>query len=179
MNEGRISIRYANALYALAVEKGAQEEVYAQMTTLAHSFIQLPKISEALSNPMYSAEQKINLLVTAAGVKISALVKQFIEFVVAKGREEYMVFMSMSFQDIYRKNERIVEGKISSTVHLPEETLNRIVRFIKIKYRQKLELTTHIDHDLIGGFVMEVNNFRFDASLKTELANIQKNLYTV
>lgn len=176
MNEGKISIRYARALYTLALEKKMQEVVYKEMIQLSHSFMHLPKMSEVLSNPMFSPEDKIKLLITASGENISELTDQFIRFVVSKNREEYMIFMAMSFQDIYRKEERIVLGQISSPVHLPQEVVDRIKRYIKIKYRQKLELRTHIDHELIGGFVMEVNNYRYDASVLNELTNIKKRL---
>lgn len=176
MNEGKISIRYANAVYALAVEQGLQNEVYNEMRILSESFIRLPKITDALSNPMFSAEDKIKLLTTASGQTISAVMQQFIKFVVQKGREEYMVFISMSFQDIYRKKERMVLGKISSPVALPEETIKQIKRFITVKYRHHLDLHTEIDPSLIGGFVMEVSNYRFDASVKNELQRIQNEL---
>lgn len=172
MNEGKISIRYANAIYALAVEQGLQEEIYKQMCLLSDAFMALPQITEALSNPMYSNDDKVKLLSTACGKDVSALMIQFIKFIVEKGREEYMVFISMSFQDIYRKKERIVRGRISSTVALPEEAINRIKRFITVKYRHHLDLVTELDSELIGGFVMEVNNFRFDASVKSELQRI-------
>lgn len=176
MNEGKISIRYANAVYALAVEQGIQDQIYKEMCILSESFIRLPKMTEVLSSPMFTAEDKVKLLTTACGQKISALTLQFLKFVVEKGREEYMIFIAMSFQDIYHKKERIILGKISSTVPLPEETITRIKRFITVKYRHHLELQTEIDKDLLGGFVMEVSNYRFDASVKNELKRIQKQL---
>ncbi len=178
MNLGKISIRYASALYALAVEKKEQDKVYEQMKVLSQAFICVPNLTDALSNPMYSQENKIILLETACGggKEINPLVKTFIEFVVRKGREEYMLFMAMSFLKIYRKEEKIVLGNIISTVELPEETINKIKRFITIKYRQHLELHTEIDKNIIGGFIMEVNNYRFDTSLRTKLESIKRSL---
>lgn len=176
MDLGKIANRYAGALYALAVEKKEQDPVYEQMKVLAQAFISVPDLTEALSNPMYSEENKIILLATACGKKVNPLVQTFLEFVVRKGREEYMLFIAMSFLNIYRKEERIVIGNITSTVDLPRETIEKIKRFITVKYRQHLELHTEIDKNIIGGFIMEVDNYRFDASLKTKLESIKRSL---
>ncbi len=176
MDLGKIGNRYAGALYAIAVEKKEQDSVYEQMKVLSQAFISVPDLTEALSNPMYSDENKIVLLATACGKKVNPLVQTFLEFVVKKGREEYMLFIAMSYLKIYRKEERIVIGNIISTVDLPQETIDKIKRFITVKYRHHLELHTEIDQDIIGGFIMEVNNYKFDASLKAKLESIKRSL---
>jgi len=179
MNLGKISIRYARALYNLAEEKGVHHDIYNQMCVVSDSFIQLPRLTEALANPMYSADEKERLLETSAGINISPVLTQFFKFVIEKGREEFMVFIAMSYQDIYRKEQRIVLGKISSASKLNEDSLARIKKYIAEHYDSNLLVTTQVDPSLIGGFIMEVNNFRFDVSAKTELENIQKQMVSL
>jgi F-type H+-transporting ATPase subunit delta len=105
--------------------------------------------------------------------------RQFIHFVIEKGREEFMLFIAMSYQDIYRKEQKIVLGKITSARQMNEESLARIKKYIAEHYDSNLLLTTHVDPAIIGGFVMEVNNFRFDVSVRTELQNIQKQMVSM
>jgi F-type H+-transporting ATPase subunit delta len=179
MNLGKISIRYARALYTLAEEKELHHQVYQEMSTVADSFISLPQLTDALSNPMYSVSEKEKLLTTSAGTQISPIMRQFIHFVIEKGREEFMLFIAMSYQDIYRKEQKIVLGKITSARQMNEESLARIKKYIAEHYDSNLLLTTHVDPAIIGGFVMEVNNFRFDVSVRTELQNIQKQMVSM
>ncbi|MBN1463360.1 MAG: F0F1 ATP synthase subunit delta [Paludibacteraceae bacterium] len=176
MNEGRISIRYAQALYAMAAEKKCENEIYEQMLLLTQAFFQVPEFSVALSNPIYSKEQKLNLLLTAIGKEISKELRTFFEFVLEKGREEFLIFFSMSYQDIYRKEKKLVVGELVSATKLNDKALQKITDFVKARYNQKLELKTSINPDLIGGFVFEVNNQRMDASIKEELKKIQASM---
>ena len=108
MNEGKISVRYAHALYALAEEKGAHHEVYKEMGTLALSFFEFPDLTKTLSNPMHSSKEKLALLTTAAGGTISSLLNDFFQFVIKKEREEFMIFIAMSYKKYYREMQHIV-----------------------------------------------------------------------
>lgn len=173
MNEGRISIRYASALYAMAVEKKCEVKVYEQLIVLTNSYFQTPALSIALSNPTYTKKQKLDLMITASGTKVIKELITFFEFILDKKRESYLLFICMSFQDIYRKDKKLVVGEIISTVELNDKALKQITAFVQSKYDQKLDLITKIDPSLIGGFIFEVNNQRMDASIKAELRRIQ------
>ena len=173
MNEGRISKRYAGALYAMAVEKKCEHIIYKQIFTLTSSYFETPGLSNALSNPIYTKKQKLDLLITASGKNAPKELVTFFEFVLDKGREEFLLFMCMSFQDIYRVEQKMVVGEIVSAVELDDKAIQQITKFVQAKYDQKLELISKIDPSIIGGFVFEVNNQRMDASIKEELRRIQ------
>ena len=109
MNTGKISVRYSSALYSIAKERGEEESVYEQMHALSEAFSHTPGMSAALSNPMYSDDDKLKLLRTAIGAGLTETVDQFFLFVVKKERLEFMPFMSMMYQEIYRKDKNIQE----------------------------------------------------------------------
>jgi len=176
MDEGKISMRYARVLYALAVEKGLHQQIYNEMQILSQSFFNVPDLSRTLSNPMHTTEEKLSLLATASGNNISSLLSDFYRFVIKKGREEFMIFIAMSYQDYYRMKQHIVVGKITSVLPLKEESLAKVKQLIKSNFDSTINLSTEVDPSIIGGFVFEVNNYRMDSSIKTELQNIQKEL---
>src|ERR1035437_660375 len=126
MNEGKISIRYARALYAMAVEKKSEKAVYDQIFTLSESFFALPGLAEALSNPIYTKKQKYDLMITASGKKTPKELEKFFEFVLEKDREEFLLFICMSFQDIYREEQKMVIGEIVSAVQLNDKAIQKI-----------------------------------------------------
>jgi F-type H+-transporting ATPase subunit delta len=177
MNLGKISIRYARALYALAKEQNIQHTVFEELHLLAKSFFHFPKLHDALSNPMHTAADKEKLLITAAGgEQISPLLKQFFQFIIRKGREEFVLFMAMSYQDIYRKDENIVLGTITSAIPMEKEAVEKIKHEVLEKYSRKLSVHTELDESLIGGFVIQINNFKLDASVKNQLQEIAKEM---
>ncbi|MDR1678941.1 MAG: F0F1 ATP synthase subunit delta [Prevotellaceae bacterium] len=176
MNLGKISGRYAHALYALAEEKSLTEQIFKQFTHLSEIFVQLPQLSAALANPMYSAADKEKLLVTATGAKTDSLLADFFNFVIAKGRAEFMVFMVSSYIDRYRKDKKIVLGKITSAVTLSDDALAKVKQLVSKLYNSDVNLTASTNSELIGGFVLELNNSRYDASVRTELNEIKQQL---
>ncbi len=177
MNLGKISIRYARALYALAKEQNIQHTIFEELHLLANSFFHFPKLHEVLANPMHSAADKEKLLITAAGgERISPLLKRFFRFIIEKNREEFVLFMAMSYQDIYRKDENIVLGTITSANPMEKEAVERIKHGVLEKYGRKLSVHTELDESLIGGFVIQINNFKLDVSVKNQLQEIAKEM---
>ena len=52
MEVGIISMRYAKALMAYAEERGAEERLYHELVTLAHSFRTVKGFCAVLDNPI-------------------------------------------------------------------------------------------------------------------------------
>lgn len=176
MNEGRISVRYAQALYALAEEKGVQQEVYQMLERLSQAFIEVPGLARSLANPIHTAEQKLGLLLTATGCAADSLLAGFFNFVISKGREDFMVFISMSYQTLYRKNQRIVVGRITSALPLASGSVEKIREVVDKQFSAGIELSTEVDPEILGGFILEVDNYRMDSSIRSALEQVKAGL---
>lgn len=176
MNIGKISVRYARALYALASEQGVEQQLFEQVQHLSEVFFKMPELSDALSNPLFGSDDKEKLLLTAAGKEALPLLRQFFHFVIEKERESLFQFMVMSFLDIYRKEKHIVLGKIVSARPLDQSVFERLREFIRKTSGVEALLTRETDSSLIGGFVLEINNSRLDASVRTQLREIENHL---
>lgn len=176
MDEGKISVRYAHALYALAEEQGIHHQIYQEMQMMSQAFLEIPELTKALANPMHSVKEKLNLLGTACGGNSGDLLKKFFQFVIKKGREEFMIFIAMSYQKYYREKQRIVVGQITSAIALKEEALTKIRYLVDKQFNASIELTTKIDPEIIGGFVFEVDNYQMDSSVRRALQDIKNEL---
>lgn len=176
MNEGKISVRYAQALYALAEEKNLQQAIYISLERLTQAFFEVPALASTLANPMHKRKEKLELLLTASESKPDSLLADFFGFVIDKGREEFMVFISMSYQKIYREKERVVIGKIISALPLKEASIEKIRQLVDKQFSASIELSTSVEPDIMGGFILEVDNYRMDSSIRTELEHIRTEL---
>ena len=67
MNEGLIPRRYAKALLKFAVERHQDARLYEIMNNLSRGFEMYPSLDSTVANPFIAADQKQQLLVTAAG----------------------------------------------------------------------------------------------------------------
>jgi len=173
MNTGKISARYAKALYLFAEENGKENAVYEEMKVVAKSFMDLPELREALKNPTVSKEKRKQLLITAAGTQVSDEYKKFVDLVIEHKREEYFQGMSLVFQDMYRKKKNIITSTLITASPISEAEEARMREAIKTKVSGTVEFEKSIDPDLIGGFILNVETYQLDASVKSQLRNIR------
>ncbi|MCK9156930.1 MAG: F0F1 ATP synthase subunit delta [Paludibacteraceae bacterium] len=176
MDTGRISARYAKALYEYAVEKKQDTVIYEEMKLLSDSLFAVPEINKALLNPVISTEKKKELLITAAGTDVCPEFKRFLDLVVEKRREAYFHFISLVYQDVYRKANNIVIGKLSTATPVEAKEEERLRKIVSDRTKGQVDFQTIINPDLVGGFILQVGTYQLDASISSQLKDIKDQL---
>lgn len=176
MDLGLISVRYARALLKAANLEKQSEQVYADMQTLAAEYVSVPELSATIANPMLSEEQKAALLVTATGGTKCDLTHRFIKLVLKEGRGNIMQFISNSFISQYREQNNLIQARLSTAAALKPETETKLRKLVEGKTNGKVDFQTAVDPELIGGFVLEYDTYRLDASVKRQLSAILSKL---
>ena len=174
MNNGKISIRYAKALLSSAKEAKVEEQVYSEMTTLDSAFAQIQLLKQAMTNPTLTKEDKIKLLNSVFNNKASKLTQGFINLVVENGREDYFHIIALSFQELYRKDKNIVVTHLTTAIELDEPLKKKIINSVEEQENSKVELRTEVNPDIIGGYILDIDGKRLDASIIRQLSKLYK-----
>lgn len=174
MDNGKISVRYAKALFNQATSEQCAAEVYACLSRLAANYsLAINAFNEVLSNPMVASEKKLNLLKTAIGEPIHPCVTHFLEFLIAKKRENKVFLIALQYQEMYRKANDIVRADVTTASEVDDALLEKIRRFVEEKFHCTADLQLKVDPALIGGFTLDIEHFRMDASIKGKLEKIK------
>ena len=176
MDIGVISVRYARALLKSATDQKLEEKVYQEMMTIAKSYLEVPQLRQTIDNPMLSKDKKQMLLLTAVGEKPSELTKSFIQLVLKEDRENVMQFMANSYITLFRKQKNVIRGKLTTAAHVSAQTEQKMRQMVESKTNGTVEFETEVNPDIIGGFILEYDTYRMDASVKTQLNNILNTL---
>jgi len=176
MDIGVLSVRYARALLKSAIEAKIEEQVYREMQALADCYLRVPELRFTIDNPMLAKNKKEELLVTACGEKASDLTKRFIALVLQESRESNLQFMANSYITLYRKQKNLIRGKLITATAVDATTEQKMKQMVESKTQGTVEFQTEVNPDLIGGFVLEYGTYRMDASIKSKLNNILKQL---
>lgn len=176
MDLGLVSVRYARALLKAGIEAKQSEKVYDDMISIAESYVKLPQLRTTIDNPMLSRQQKEKLLVAAAAGTTSKLTNTFIALVLKEGRESIMQFIANSFITLYRKHNNLIRAKLTTATALNSATESRLRQLVESKTNGNVEFKTEIEPDIIGGFVLEYDTYRMDASVKSQLNAVLSNL---
>lgn len=172
MDIGVISVRYARALLKCATELKMQQQVYQEMQTLTQSYIQVPQLRFTIDNPMLAKEKKEMLLNTAAGGNISDLTKRFIALVLNEGRESTINFMAASYLTLYRKQNNIIRGRLITAVPVTTQIEKRMRQKVESRTKGNVEFLTEVNPEIIGGYILEYDTYRLDASIQNQLRSI-------
>ena len=176
MDIGVISVRYARALLKSATDQQLEATVYKEMMTVAKSYLEVPQLRQTIDNPMLSKDKKEVLLLTAAGPNPCALTKSFIQLVLREDRENVMQFMANSYITLYRKQKNVIRGKLITAARVSPQTEQKMRQMVESKTQGTVEFETEVNPDIIGGFILEYDTYRMDASVKTKLNNILNTL---
>ena len=176
MDYGVISVRYARALLKSATELKVEEKVYADMIMLAACYVEVADLRATIENPMLLRSEKVRLLTTALGPDANELSKRFIELVLKEGREKVLQFMANSYITFYREQKNIIRGKLTTAAAVSEATEQKMKQMVESRTQGTVDFNTEVDPSIIGGFILEYDTYRMDASVKTRLNNILSEL---
>ncbi len=174
MDNGKISVRYARALLNNANEQHCETEVYEQLMRLTDNYsMAIGQFNEVLSNPMIPGEEKIKLLRTAIGEPIHPCLTRFIDFVTEKKRESKIFLIALKYQEMYRKEKHLLRANVTIAAELDDNALEKIRTYVERTFNCGVEMHVKTDPMLIGGFMLDIEHDRMDASIKGRLEKLK------
>ena len=174
MYVGAISMRYSKALLAFANEGNVSNVVYMEALILEQSFKEVLELRHAMENPILTQENKMNLLITASGGKISKQMERFFQLVMKEKREKFLPSIMRSYIDLYRKQENISVGNLITAVPMAPKEVERIRRIIVDHKGGSAEFSTKVDPSIQGGFIFEIGTYRLDASIANQIRKVKQ-----
>jgi len=176
MSTGQIAVRYAKALFLYAKGKELLDPVRADMELLLHASTRIPDIRQLLEIPIINSSKKATVLHEIFKSRMSQPSLDFIRMATRNKREEYLPGMARYFIQLFKEEKGIQVATVTSAIALDVESGNQIREMVREAFRSEIELQQEVREDLIGGFVLRVENKQLDASVKGKLANIKKEL---
>ncbi len=174
MSVFRISYRYANSLMQLANEKNIYPKVAKDAELIFNSLNQSKEIKSVLKSPVIKTELKKNLLKEIFLDKIFNETQNFIDFVIQKNREDILIDIFKEFLILCDKKEGILRASVKTAVEIDDTIKNKIKEKLENKTNKKVYANYSVDPILIGGFIINIEDQVFDASVKHKLKLLRK-----
>ncbi len=176
MNESKISVRYAKALFALAKETDSFDAMKKDIELLYQCIQEIPELQYVIQSPVIKSREKIKLFEEMFRTSFNPNTLTFIRLVLERHREEYLAGISRHFMTLMKTEQGIQAAEVVTAVPLDETLRQSILRLIAKKFNARVELNEMVDEKLIGGFVLRVGDQQIDASISTKLKRIQNEL---
>ncbi len=176
MKSTRAASRYAKALLDLAIERKELEKINEDVVVVYNAITGTRDLQLFLSSPVVKPKVKQAVLKEIFANSVSELTMHFILLIVQHGREVALKAILGSFIDQYRAYNNIAEATITTSTTVSKQTMESIQKKLADALGKKVELVEKVDENLIGGFIIETNNYRMDASLSGSMRKLKREL---
>ena len=175
MSANKIATRYAKSLLDLSLEQGKLDTVIQDIQAFDEA-VEQRDFYLLLKSPIVNTEKKVTILKEIFEGKFDKITMSFINLITKKKREMYLPEIADAFISMYRKHKKISKVVIKTAVPLGTSELNQIKSKLleSNAVEQNLEVETVVDESIIGGFVIEIGDRLYDASVKHKLDEIKK-----
>jgi F-type H+-transporting ATPase subunit delta len=166
---------YARSLFAVAKDQQKVDVVREQLGQLADALSENRELATFFFSPYFSTEEKKDGLDrTVEGAE--PIVRNFLGLLVEKHRMPALFRIRTAFDRLWEEENRMLPVTITSAIELDEATVRSIGERIGQQTGRKVELSAHVDPDVLGGLVLQVGNQILDASIRTRLDNLRKSV---
>jgi F-type H+-transporting ATPase subunit delta len=176
MSVYRISYRYANSLMLLAEEKKTFKKVAEDADLIFNTLAASKELRAVLKSPVIKSNDKKNVLAKIFDKKISTETLSFINFVLEKNREDILYDIFKEFVTLVDKKNGVVKANVLSAIELNEDAKKKVGMSFEKKLNKKVSANYAINPDLIGGFIVKIEDTVYDSSVKHQLALLSKKL---
>jgi F-type H+-transporting ATPase subunit delta len=164
---------YARALFEVAEEQDKLDTVKQQLDQFAGALHDNREMSVFFFSPYFTAEEKKNGLHKAVEGADPA-VMNFLEVLVERHRMPAIFRIRTDFQALYDKSKKLMPVLVTSAVELDPETIASLGKRIGEQTGNEIELSSKVDPEILGGIVLRVGNFIMDASIRTRLEQLRR-----
>lgn len=176
MASPRVAHRYAKSLISLAQEQNVLENIKADLILLSGTLRASDELSLMLASPIVVGDKKLAVLNAVFASKVSELTMAFIRILVEKGRESMLAGVASAGLSLIRdlNNVRVVE--VTTASGLDESTRERVLAEVKKLHDGDIEMNERVDGDIIGGYILKMDDRMVDASTRRQLQLLRREL---
>jgi F-type H+-transporting ATPase subunit delta len=171
----RLAGRYAKSLIDLATETNQLESVKEEVDSMLRSIQSSDDFKMLLRSPIIKADKKLAVLTEIGKGRFSTLMASFIRLLVVKGRESVLPEILAGFTEQYNVIKGIHKVKFVTASPISDEMRDELLTKFKQEANiEHIELTTVVEPEIIGGFLLEYDNKLIDASIVRDLRDVKR-----
>ncbi len=174
--ESKVAGRYAKSLLGLAIDQKAETKIFEDMQLISSTTEASRELALLLRNPIVNTDKKIKIIDSLFKGKVSDITLAFLNIIISKKREYYLEDISRQFISMYKAHVGIETAFVTTPFALDDKLRSEILKIVSAEAKGKVELVEQIDKDLIGGFVLKMNNRQVDTSIESKLREIRREL---
>jgi len=168
---------YAEALFEVGRDKGKLDALQQQLGQFADAVDRNRELQVFFFSPYLSTAEKqegIERAITGAEPELI----NFLELLVDKHRMTEVFRIRRELDELWKHENRRIDVTVTSAVELDPAVVEKIGQEVERQTEEKVDLSSRVDADILGGIVLQVGNMVLDASIRSRLEKLRKSVAT-
>jgi F-type H+-transporting ATPase subunit delta len=164
---------YARALFEVASDQDKLDELHDQLGEFADAIGENRDMARFFFSPYFSTQEKKEALEkTVTGAE--EIFMNFLETLLERHRMPVIFRIRDRFDKLWADENKMLPVEVTSAIELDKKTVADIGKSIGEQVDRKIELSSKVDPEILGGVVLRVGNFVLDASIRSRLDQLRK-----
>lgn len=167
--------RYANALFELALENKATDEIKSDLDRFDALIGESADLSRLVRSPVYGADEQLKALsaiLDKAGIK--GLGANFLRVITTNRRLFAVHDMIRIYRALVARHKGEVTAQVTAADQLSDKNLEALKGALKsVTGGKDIDLDVRVDPAIIGGLIVKLGSRMIDSSLRTKLNAIK------
>jgi F-type H+-transporting ATPase subunit delta len=164
---------YARSLFEVASEQEQLDTVKEQLGQFTDAVAQNRDLAVFFFSPYFSTDEKTSgLHRTVEGAE--PMVMNFLEALIERHRMPVIYRIRTEFDLLYDKSNKLLPVLLTSAIELDKATVESLGKRIGEQTGNEIELSSKVDPEILGGIILRVGNFIMDASIRTRLERLRR-----
>ena len=176
INSSKVAKRYAKALLDYSIEKHEEDNFVQEISSLVEVVRENPDLRALLHSPIVRMEIKHKVLQEVFSQR-SAILNLLIEILVENKRVSDLYGIAREYVIQYNRYKGKTTAYLTTAVELPESLKAQFVqKAIVLSGGKKITLESRVEPQLIGGFILRIDDLQYNASIAHKLYGIKEQL---
>jgi F-type H+-transporting ATPase subunit delta len=168
-----IAVVYSRSLFEAALDADKLDVVREQLGEFADALDDNRELQVFFFSPYFSTEEKKDGLHRAVE-GAEPLFLNFLELLLENHRMPVIFRIRREYERLWESHNRLLPVEVTSAVALDEQTVRGIGDRIAEQTGRKVELSSTVEPDILGGIIVRVGNQVLDASIRNRLDTLRK-----
>jgi len=164
---------YARALFEVARDQGVLDRVHDELGQFADALDEDRNLQVFLFSPYFSSEEKkdgVRRIVSDADERLL----NFLELLAERHRMPALFRIRRGFDSMWAEENKLLPVTVTSAVELDDGLVRSIGERIEEQTGRRVELSSNVDPDVLGGLQVRVGNMVLDATVRNRLEQLRK-----
>jgi ATP synthase F1 delta subunit len=164
---------WSRALFEVAKEHDVLDQVRDQLGAFADALNENRDLMVFFFSPYFSTEEKKDGLKRSV-TDAEPVLTNFLEALIERHRMPAIFRIKTRYEALWEEERDLLPVVLTSAIELDKSTISSIGEQIGEQTKRTVELSSHVDPDILGGIVLRVGNVILDASIRNRLEQLRK-----